>query len=140
MYVKNMDGATQPSLKRAKHGDGDGDGAGGGGGDDAGTNERRYGNGDNDDDLNSEDDAEDEDHSQPAPHSSSSSSVAAAGAVRPAGLTPEQMSAVGLKVKRVLDQGRVLYLRGLGLQAHQVQYCSPGLSPECYMILATHPL
>lgn len=57
--------------------------------------------------------------------------------VRPAGLTSREMSDVGKMVKRILDQGRVMYLRRLGLPARQVRYCDPSLSPECYMIIAT---
>jgi hypothetical protein len=57
--------------------------------------------------------------------------------IRPADITYEQMAAAGLMAKRVLDQGRVQYLRALGLTVRQVQYCSPDLSPECMLILAT---
>lgn len=53
--------------------------------------------------------------------------------------TRRDMSRVGGMVKRILDQGRVLYLRSLGLEARQVQYCEPSLSPECFMIIATQP-
>ena len=57
--------------------------------------------------------------------------------VRPADLSSREMSDVGKMVKRILDQGRVMYLRRLGLPARQVRYCDPSLSPECYMIIAT---
>ena len=57
---------------------------------------------------------------------------------RPSGMTSRQMGKTGLKVKRLLDQGRVEFLRAQGLEAYQVQYCSPVLSPECYMIIAYH--
>ena len=57
---------------------------------------------------------------------------------RPLGMTSRQMGKTGLKVKRLLDQGRVEFLRAKGLEAYQVQYCSPVLSPECYMIIAYH--
>lgn len=37
-------------------------------------------------------------------------------------LSPADMSTIGLKVKRVLDHGRVMFLRSLGLEAYQVIY------------------
>ena len=56
---------------------------------------------------------------------------------RPA-LSYEDMSVVGKMIKRILDQGRVEFLRNLGLScAVQRRYCDPELSPECYLILAT---
>lgn len=63
---------------------------------------------------------------------------AAAGrsSLRPSGFTSGDMAATGREVKRILDQGRVLYLRSLGLDAYQVQYCPSALSPECFMIIA----
>jgi hypothetical protein len=42
----------------------------------------------------------------------------------------------GQRVKRILDVGRVHYLRDeLNLDARLVQYCSDALSPECMMII-----
>ena len=56
---------------------------------------------------------------------------------RPNGMTNEEKSAIGKMVKRLLDHGRVLYLReALGMAyATQVRYCDPALSPECFMIV-----
>ena len=58
-------------------------------------------------------------------------------AVRPANITYDDMSRVGKMVKRILDQGRVEYLRTMDLHANQTQYCQSSLSPECVMIIAT---
>lgn len=57
--------------------------------------------------------------------------------IRPTDVSSREMSDVGKMVKRILDQGRVEYLRRLGLAASQVQYCHPSLSPECYMIITS---
>lgn len=56
---------------------------------------------------------------------------------RPEGLSYAEMSEIGKMVKRVIDQGRVEYLRSFGISARQVQYCDPSLSPECFMIVST---
>ena len=55
---------------------------------------------------------------------------------RPAGLSALQLSAIGKKTKRILDHGRILYLRDLGFDAFAVRYCSSDLSPECHAIIA----
>lgn len=56
---------------------------------------------------------------------------------RPSSVCYEDMHVIGKKVKRVLDYGRVLYLQQeLHMNAELVQYCSPVLSPECFMIVA----
>ena len=47
-----------------------------------------------------------------------------------------QLSAIGKKTKRILDHGRILYLRDLGFDAFAVRYCSSDLSPECHAIIA----
>jgi hypothetical protein len=86
------------------------------------------------------------------------------GTPRPAGLSFAEMARIGKMVKRVIDQGRVEYLRSLQLGAitnedtgevddsshrsgsrgrgegsvyrwRQVQYCDPSLSPECFAII-----
>jgi hypothetical protein len=57
--------------------------------------------------------------------------------IRPSNITYEEMAAAGLMAKRILDQGRVEFLREMGLNARQLQYCDPELSPECMLILAT---
>jgi tRNA:m4X modification enzyme len=55
---------------------------------------------------------------------------------RPKDLSREEMAGVGKMVKRVLDQGRVEYLRRIGMNAFQVRYCPSVLSPECFVIVA----
>jgi len=55
---------------------------------------------------------------------------------RPTGISSEAMAKVGFLTKRVLDQGRCQALKEMGLQAKQVQYCTPHESPECYVIVA----
>ena len=58
-------------------------------------------------------------------------------APRPSNITYSEMSNVGKMVKRIFDQGRVEYLRDLGLRGFQTRYCDANLSPECVMIIAT---
>jgi Methyltransferase TRM13 len=55
---------------------------------------------------------------------------------RPTDITYGQMAETGKKVKRILDHGRVKFLKHLGLRASQIKYCHPSLSPECIMIVA----
>ena len=55
---------------------------------------------------------------------------------RPSGLSYTEMSIIGKMIKRIIDQGRVEFLRNLGINAHQVRYCDPLLSPECFMIVS----
>lgn len=55
---------------------------------------------------------------------------------RPTDITYAQMAETGKKVKRILDHGRVKFLKHLGLRAAQIKYCHPSLSPECIMIVA----
>jgi hypothetical protein len=58
--------------------------------------------------------------------------------IRPAGITPDAMRALGWRVKRILDEGRVQYIRSqYCMSARQVRYCARELSPECAMIVAT---
>jgi tRNA:m4X modification enzyme len=58
--------------------------------------------------------------------------------VRPTCLSEEEMPIIGKKVKRILDYGRVLYLRNtLNMKVKYVQYCDATLSPECMLILAS---
>jgi hypothetical protein len=53
---------------------------------------------------------------------------------------PEVMARIGFMIKRILDMGRVMNLRTqLGMDAHQVRFCSPSLTPECYVIVASRP-
>ena len=59
------------------------------------------------------------------------------GARRPAGISTAEMSQVGWMVKRVVDAGRVHFLRShMGFKAHQAIYCAESLSPENVMLLA----
>lgn len=74
--------------------------------------------------------AEDLEHSLP-------SSTAVPTSHRPQGLSYEEMSEIGKMVKRILDHGRVLYLRSMGFTVSQRRYCDPDLSPECYLIVGT---
>lgn len=79
-------------------------------------------------------------HDTEEAHSSQQASSAIKGAPRPAGITYAEMGAIGGMVKRLLDHGRVMYLRDtFGFTARQVQYCDPALSPECMLIIATRP-
>ncbi len=57
---------------------------------------------------------------------------------RPLGLDPDSMKNYGVKVKRILDYGRVYYLQRelLFKTVKIVKYCEEELSPECMMILA----
>jgi Methyltransferase TRM13 len=80
-----------------------------------------------------EEEEEEEREEHFAPRESSS-------APRPTGITYSEMSNVGKMVKRILDQGRVEYLRDLGLCGFQTRYCDSDLSPECVMILATRKM
>ena len=57
---------------------------------------------------------------------------------RPTGISLQEMSVIGCMVKRIFDQGRVAYLKKLGMKAHQRRYCDRALSPECYMIIAVN--
>lgn len=58
--------------------------------------------------------------------------------VRPADITAEEMRALGWKVKRIIDQGRVEFINAqYCMQGRQVRYCDRELSPECVMIVAT---
>ena len=46
------------------------------------------------------------------------------------------MALTGKKIKRILDYGRLRWLRQeLGLDAHMVRYCDTELSPECWMLI-----
>ena len=56
---------------------------------------------------------------------------------KPEGLTTEERAMTGFMVKRLIDQGRVMYVReALGFRsAQQARFCSPDKSPECYVIM-----
>ena len=49
---------------------------------------------------------------------------------------PERRRRVGRMCKRLIDLGRIEYLRSLGLSAEIVHYCPPEVSPENALILA----
>ncbi len=72
----------------------------------------------------------------PSRHSKSSSFIDSH-VPRPANLSPKDMAEAGFMAKRLLDHGRVVYLRSLQMRAAQVRFCSPRLTPECYLILAS---
>ncbi len=60
---------------------------------------------------------------------------------RPDCIAKESMPQLGKKVKRVLDYGRVCYLREvLGMEVKYFAYCDEKLSPECMLILASDRL
>lgn len=98
----------------------------------------------NDEDGEEEEEAGQQQHAVPAMSSSTP---------RPSGLSYADMARIGKMVKRVIDQGRVEYLRALQLGGissgsgdknggdcpqytwRQVQYCDPSLSPECFAII-----
>ena len=54
-------------------------------------------------------------------------------------LSDEEKEALGRKCKRLLDWGRVLWLREQGLEAQLVHYCDPSASPENCLLLAWKP-
>ena len=57
-------------------------------------------------------------------------------AIRPTNITYEEMAMTGKKIKRILDYGRLRWLRQeLGLDAQMVRYCDTELSPECWMLI-----
>lgn len=55
---------------------------------------------------------------------------------RPKNISAIEMIQVGQMIKRILDQGRIEFLRSLGYEANQVRFCDPKYSPECMLILA----
>jgi len=58
--------------------------------------------------------------------------------IRPTNITSEQMQILGWKVKRIIDQGRVEYIKKqYRMSAKQVRYCARRLSPECVLLVAT---
>jgi tRNA:m4X modification enzyme len=78
--------------------------------------------------------AENEDENATAEHEVDATKITSV--VRPEGVTYEGMSLTGLMCKRILDEGRVQYLRNVyRFEAHQQQFCSPVLSPECVAII-----
>ena len=63
----------------------------------------------------------------PPPHDPSSTIPA---------LSKAEMSVVGMKIKRILDHGRILFIhKELHLDAEMIEYCSATLSPENYAII-----
>ncbi|RYG62690.1 hypothetical protein EON64_17410, partial [archaeon] len=57
---------------------------------------------------------------------------------KPSWISDEMMPAIGKQIKRVLDYGRVMYMRQqLGMQVKYVQYCDDSLSPESMLIVAS---
>ena len=53
-------------------------------------------------------------------------------------LSKAEMSVVGMKIKRILDYGRMLFIhKELHLDAEVIEYCSATLSPENYAIITT---
>ena len=52
------------------------------------------------------------------------------------GLTSEEKRLLGLQIKRILDIGRILYLRKRGFTSYLIKYCEWQDSPENFVILA----
>eukprot|EP01039_Chlorochromonas_danica_P006504 gene6504-7171_t len=85
-----------------------------------------------------EDEVEDE-HTQPMASISATggSGSGSGGMNRPVSIAEEDMPMIGKKIKRILDYGRVLYLRNvLKMKVKYLRYCDEKLSPECMVILA----
>jgi len=57
--------------------------------------------------------------------------------IRPKNIDYVTMAKTGKMVKRIIDQGRVEYLRNIGLKTKQLKYCDELYSPECVMIIGT---
>ena len=58
------------------------------------------------------------------------------GVPRPESLSKEDMAQLGMKIKRILDYGRVLFARDeLHLDAEMIVYCDSKLSPENHAII-----
>lgn len=45
-------------------------------------------------------------------------------------------AALGFKCKWIIDIGRLMWLRKLGLEAKLVRYVQPSISPENHLLLA----
>jgi hypothetical protein len=57
--------------------------------------------------------------------------------IRPKNIDYVTMAKTGKMVKRIIDHGRVEYLRNIGLKTKQLKYCDELYSPECVMIIGT---
>lgn len=52
-------------------------------------------------------------------------------------LSKAEMAVLGMKIKRILDYGRILFIhKELHLEAEVIEYCSATLSPENYAIIS----
>lgn len=88
-------------------------------------------NNDNDDDENkdnNENENENNEHSIPKEIFT---------AIRPKNISYKKMSKIGKMIKRIIDHGRIEYLRCFSLDTKIIKYCDSLLSPECYMIIST---
>lgn len=52
------------------------------------------------------------------------------------GMKPTERAALGFKCKRIIDMGRLMWLRKLGLNTQLVRYVPSTISPENYLIIA----
>lgn len=52
-------------------------------------------------------------------------------------LSQAQKEEIGTKVKRILDLGRVMFLRSKGLPSSLQKYCSPKFSPENFVVIVS---
>ena len=81
-----------------------------------------------------EDASEEHDSSAQYLHDSSPPPQVSSGATP---LSKAEMAVLGMKIKRILDYGRILYIREeLHLEAEVIEYCSTTLSPENYAIIS----
>jgi tRNA:m4X modification enzyme len=78
-----------------------------------------------------EEEEEDEEEEEREPH------VMTPIGKRPAELSKERMAEIGHKVKRLLDYGRLLFMRReLGIAAEMMCYCEQELSPENFALIS----
>jgi len=56
---------------------------------------------------------------------------------RPTDARLSQLRRAGWLAKRAMDEGRAVFLRGLGMDAYQRYYCDYEMTPECVMLCAT---
>lgn len=80
------------------------------------------------------DDADDNQHNEYAP---TALDMPLNHRYRPSRVSADEMSVLGYRAKRLLDEGRVDYLKALGFNsAKQQVFCEAKYSPECVLIVA----
>ena len=56
---------------------------------------------------------------------------------RPKNITREEMKSTGIKIKRILDFGRIEFVKNVvKINIDLVKYCDDSLSPECMLLLS----